>query len=177
MNADSPLLIGHPALWSRSVAVRDPRQPEVRALETRLAFALERQRALHPELISLGAPQIGSSLRVCRIHLGGASDAVTLINPWVVEASLETVEHWEVCASIPDLRIGVRRFRRVTVEYVDMTGSGRSVVAEGPDAALLQHEIDHFNGFLATDRLSDAHRIEHRLARAVAPVLAEHERD
>lgn len=170
MEGDSPLLIGHPALWSRSVAVRDPRQPEIRELESRLALALERQRALHPELLSLGAPQIGSALRVCRIHLAGAADPVTLINPWVVEASLETVEHWEICASIPELRFGVRRFRRVTVEYVDMTGSGRSIAAEGQDAALLQHEIDHFNGFLATDRLSDAHRIEHRLAHATASV-------
>ena len=162
MSNPEVLLIGNPALWERSTTIRDPRSADVAELERRLAEALDALRRVEPEILSIGAPQIGEPLRMCRIQPPDAPSPITLINPWVVEASLETDDVWEHCASIPNLRFGIRRFQRVTVEYVDRTGTGRSLTVEGEAAALLQHEIDHFNGFLVTDRLNDSRLIAHR---------------
>ena len=164
MSIEHLQLIGHASLWDRSQTIRDPRAPEIAELEARLAATLDGLRNDQAGLRSLSAPQIGISLRMCRIFFFGKPEPVTLINPWVVEASLESTDEWEECASIPHLRFELRRFQRTTVEYVDMAGSGRSIVSEGTDAALLQHEIDHFNGFLLTDRLHDSKKIEHRFA-------------
>ncbi len=156
------VFIGDPALWERSRTIRDPRAPEITELETRLSETLDAIRVSHPEIVSLAAPQIGEAVRMCRLVATEGGGALTLINPWVAEASLEATDQWEHCASIPELGFGIRRFLRVTIEYVDLTGSGRSLTAEGATAALLQHEIDHFNGFLMTDRLNDPHLIVHR---------------
>lgn len=131
-------------------------------LADRLSRALDRVRLDHPDVLALGAPQIGSAVRMCVACLPGSLEPTVLINPWVAEASLENVDGWECCASFPELRFGIRRFARVTIEYVDLTGIGKTLTAEGEAAALLQHEIDHFNGFLVTDRLNDPRMVSHR---------------
>lgn len=163
MKTSEILLIGEPSLWTRSQNIRDPRAPEIAELEGRLVAAFEHLRINRPEITGLGAPQLGVPLRMCVVLLPGSDEPALLINPFVAEASLETVDGWECCASIPDLRFGLRRYRKVTVEYVDRGGVGRSLVAEGEVAARLLHEIDHFQGFLPTDRMNDPHLVAHRL--------------
>jgi peptide deformylase len=61
---------------------------------------------------------------------------------------------WDDCSSFPDLMVRVQRAYHVTVRYEDFTGKSHMLEAEGPLAALLQHEIDHLDGVLSVDRAS-----------------------
>ena len=74
------------------------------------------------------------------------------IDPRLVEQSDETVELWDNCFSFPGLMVRVSRAASVTVEYTDRDGVPQKINAEGALSELLQHEIDHLNGILATDR-------------------------
>ena len=65
------------------------------------------------------------------------------------------MELWDDCFSFPDLMVRVRRNYRVTVNYSDQRGNARRWEVEGSLSELLQHEIDHLDGILATDRAID----------------------
>lgn len=102
----------------------------------------------------IAAPQIGAGVRL--VHASLCDDPV-LVNPYVTGLSAETWEPWETCLSF-----GVQVFCRVPravwadVEYRTPDGARRMIRAEGDLAHLLQHEIDHLDGILAVDRMTDA---------------------
>jgi len=73
----------------------------------------------------------------------------------MVHASPECIELWDDCFSFPDLLVRVRRHYEVEVRYRDLSGSTCSVTARGDLSELLQHEMDHLDGLLATDRALD----------------------
>lgn len=66
------------------------------------------------------------------------------------------MELWDDCFSFPDLMVRVRRHVEVDVSYLDERGQQRIVAARGDLSELLQHEIDHLDGILATDRAIEA---------------------
>jgi peptide deformylase len=78
-----------------------------------------------------------------------------LINPTITRASREMMELWDDCFSISNLMIRVRRHVEVEVSYTDEHGAQRRMTASGDLSELLQHEIDHLDGILATDRAID----------------------
>jgi peptide deformylase len=61
----------------------------------------------------------------------------------------------EGCLSVPDLRGDVARWVRVSVNYFDRNGAEQSRVVEGLTAGTFQHEVDHLDGVLFLDRVSD----------------------
>jgi peptide deformylase len=77
-----------------------------------------------------------------------------LINPRIVEKAGEIVSQEEGCLSVPDFRSDVKRAERVLVEGFDREGNPLRYEAEGLQAIVLQHEIDHLNGVLFIDRIS-----------------------
>jgi peptide deformylase len=70
---------------------------------------------------------------------------------WTSE-ELETAE--EGCLSLPGVHVEVERPMRVRVRAQDETGEAREVEAEGLEARVIQHEIDHLDGVLILDRIS-----------------------
>jgi peptide deformylase len=83
-----------------------------------------------------------------------------LVNPvleWTSE-ELETAE--EGCLSLPGVHVEVERPLRVRVRALDETGEQREVEAEGLEARVIQHEIDHLNGVLILDRIPRESRKE-----------------
>ncbi|MFN2463410.1 MAG: peptide deformylase [Candidatus Dormibacteria bacterium] len=102
--------------------------------------------------IGLAAPQVGVLLRVivCEVD----ENLHCLVNPEIVRAEGEQVGN-EGCLSIPDYIGEVKRFERVVVKAKNRTGKEVRVKAEGLLARCLQHEIDHLDGVLYTDRLTD----------------------
>ncbi|MCL4488218.1 MAG: peptide deformylase [Chloroflexi bacterium] len=108
--------------------------------------------------LGLAAPQIGVSLRALVIEMpedeeepqGGKQ--VILINPEIVKAEGEQFGE-EGCLSIPGYVGMVRRAMKVTVKGLDRKGKEVRVKGEKLMARALQHEIDHLDGVLFTDRL------------------------
>jgi len=91
----------------------------------------------------LAAPQIGVDWRVFIL----ADDQQPFVNPVIAERSAETDVQDEGCLSLPGIIVAVRRNLSVTVQ-----AKGRRVQLRGMAARIAQHEIDHLDGVLITDR-------------------------
>lgn len=98
----------------------------------------------------LAAPQIGISKQIVVIDVG--EGPICLVNPEIIEAEGEEIDV-EGCLSIPGLRAYVKRSSRVVVNALNEKGRPIRVTGEGLLARALQHEIDHLNGILMTDRM------------------------
>ncbi len=146
------LLLGNPELWRPSAPVVNVRSRETRELIGDLAATLDTFREQNGFGRGIAAPQIGVGRRVIFLNVG---ESFPLINPKITRASREMMEMWDDCFSIPNLMIRVRRHAQVEVEYTDEHGAQRTMKAEGALSELLQHEIDHLDGILATDRAID----------------------
>ena len=101
--------------------------------------------------IGLAAPQVGVLLRVIVAEVDGQLHA--LVNPEIIRAEGEQVGD-EGCLSIPGYAGEVKRFERVVVKAKNRAGKDVRVRGEGLLARCLQHEIDHIDGILFTDRLT-----------------------
>lgn len=108
--------------------------------------------------LGLAAPQIGVSLRVLVIEMPKdeedphSGEQVILINPEIVKGAGEQFGE-EGCLSIPGYVGMVRRAMKVSVKGLNRKGKEVRVNGEGLLARALQHEIDHLDGILFTDRL------------------------
>jgi peptide deformylase len=109
--------------------------------------------------VGLAAPQVGVSSRVIVVEFGDEEDEeapkklYALINPEIVETSEEEkVNGIEGCLSIPRLVGEVERYQRIVVKGLNRHGKPVKLKAEGWLARILQHEIDHLEGVLYTDR-------------------------
>lgn len=100
---------------------------------------------------AIAAPQVGHSMRFVALNLNGKSQ--TMFNPKIIDYSTETFTMWDDCLSFPDLMCCVRRYKWISVQFLNE--NGEEVVWEKCDQALselLQHELDHLDGILAVDR-------------------------
>ncbi|HCS14077.1 MAG: peptide deformylase [Zetaproteobacteria bacterium CG06_land_8_20_14_3_00_59_53] len=114
----------------------------------------------------LAAPQIGVPLRVVifggceniRYPDSGVVPYTELINPHIEILDETREEGWEGCLSVPGLRGEVPRF--VAIRYSGFTPEGERIecVAEGFHARVVQHEVDHLDGILYPQRMTDLRR-------------------
>ena len=103
--------------------------------------------------IGLAATQLGVLHRVL-VYRAYSDDPLTaLVNPVVewADEELETLE--EGCLSLPGVHVEVQRPAQVRVRANDVTGKELVVEAEGLEARVIQHEIDHLDGILILDRI------------------------
>ncbi|MDQ3707224.1 MAG: peptide deformylase [Chloroflexota bacterium] len=111
--------------------------------------------------VGLAAPQINQSIRLLVIEIlpdrreGEKGVKVVLCNPEIVKASDEMVSDLEACLSIRGWYGEVPRHRWVVVKAQNPEGKEVRIKAEDYYARVLQHEIDHLNGILFTDRVVD----------------------
>eukprot|EP00535_Pseudo-nitzschia_heimii_P004771 CAMPEP_0197183024 /NCGR_PEP_ID=MMETSP1423-20130617/7288_1 /TAXON_ID=476441 /ORGANISM="Pseudo-nitzschia heimii, Strain UNC1101" /LENGTH=261 /DNA_ID=CAMNT_0042633549 /DNA_START=142 /DNA_END=927 /DNA_ORIENTATION=+ len=109
--------------------------------------------------VGLAAPQIGVNKRLMVYNPTGDSkkwmDETILVNPRIVEYSNAKDEEIEGCLSFPDMQGEVVRSKWIKVEA--MTPKGRQIKKKfkGWEARIFQHEYDHLDGTVYTDRLSD----------------------
>ena len=112
--------------------------------------------------VGLAAPQIHEGLRifVAAINpqdeepLPPDSEPLVFINPVIAPVGIETVEDWEGCLSIPDIRGRVPRARAIKVTAMDRTGGTLDITSEDFPARVIQHETDHLDGVLFLDRMT-----------------------
>ena len=109
--------------------------------------------------VGLAAPQIGVNKRLMVYNPTGDSkkwlEETILVNPKIVEFSDAKDEEIEGCLSFPDMQGEVVRSKWIKVEA--MTPKGRKIKKKfkGWEARIFQHEYDHLDGTVYTDRLSD----------------------
>jgi peptide deformylase len=153
------LLLGNPELWRPSSPVVDVHERKTGELIGDLAATLDNFREQNGFGRGIAAPQIGVGRRVIFLNVG---ESFPLINPKITHVSREMMELWDDCFSIPNLMIRVRRHLEIEVSYTDEHGAQRRMKASGALSELLQHEIDHLNGILATDRAVDGRSLAMR---------------
>jgi peptide deformylase len=122
---------------------------DVRSLVERMADIMRRSHG-----VGLAAPQIGVLQRVF-VYRSGADDPVhVLINPELSETSDEMESDTEGCLSLlgGEVTVSVDRHIRVVARGLDEAGAPVEVEAEGLEARVIQHELDHLDGILIIDR-------------------------
>ncbi len=117
--------------------------------------------------VGLAAPQVAVSQRVVVIEYAEDDEEeveenadtpaapkklYVLVNPEIIEKSEEMVLGIEGCLSVPDLVGEVDRHERITVKALNRHGQPTKIKAEGWLARIFQHEIDHLEGIIYTDR-------------------------
>lgn len=104
--------------------------------------------------IGLAATQIDVHERVVVIDLSEErNDLLVLINPVITHKEGETT-YEEGCLSIPTVYDTVKRAEKVSIEYQDLDGKTQKLDADGLLAICIQHEIDHLDGKLFIEYLS-----------------------
>jgi peptide deformylase len=113
--------------------------------------------------IGLAAPQIGLSVRIFLVDTIQIEDEENdarkegikkaFINASIIEESGDLWSYEEGCLSIPKLTGDVERNARVTIEYFDESFNHKIETFEGMNARVIQHEYDHIEGILFTERL------------------------
>jgi peptide deformylase len=109
--------------------------------------------------IGLAAPQIGISKRIIVVSLDEKHfERLALVDPIIEHVSEDTGVMEEGCLSIPGVNAEVTRSSKVVVRGITRSGRMVEITAANLFARVLQHEIDHLNGVLFIDRLSEQER-------------------
>lgn len=106
--------------------------------------------------VGLAAPQIGVSKRVIVVDVG--EGPIEVVNPVIVESE-GLDEDTEGCLSVPGIAGEVPRYTVVTVTGLDRQGQEVLQRAEGFLARVFQHEIDHLEGILFTDKAKNLRKV------------------
>jgi peptide deformylase len=116
--------------------------------------------------VGLAAPQVNVSQRVIVIEFGDEEDEqvpaklYAVVNPEILRPSQETEKGTEACLSIPGFLGEVERVASLTVKGQNRHGQPMRIKAKGWLARIFQHEIDHLDGVLFTDRALWVRKIE-----------------
>ena len=163
--------MGHPVLMKKAEPVADPTAPEIVQLVRDMIDTLEDIGGR-----VLAAPQVHVGKRLVIIH----AEQVTatpdvLINPVIEPLGEEMALGWEGCLSVPGLRGVVPRWRRIRYTGIDLDGHKVEREAEDMHARVVQHECDHLDGVLYTQRMPDLRYLifetetKHHLGQIVLP--------
>ncbi len=146
------LLLGNPQLWQPSKIVTNVSATATQEIIADLSATLASFRAANNFGRAIAAPQIGIKQRIIFTNVNGG---FALINPVIRNASTEMFALWDDCFSLPNLLVRVRRHTEILVDFTDEHGVQHSRKFENDLSELFQHEIDHLEGILATDRAID----------------------
>ena len=151
-------------------AARELSRDEILSAETRQLIEHMRDTMRDAPGVGLAAPQVGISQQLAVIEdraeyharLTAAQMAErhrrpvpfhVIINPKIVASAESSLEFFEGCLSVTGYSAIVSRWSAVIVEFLDENAALHRVEASGWYARILQHEIDHLNGVLYTDRM------------------------
>jgi peptide deformylase len=129
---------------------------EVKRFDDELIAEIEQMGELMHDALGVGlaATQLGVLHRVL-VYRAYTDDPLTaLVNPVIEWASEELESAEEGCLSLPGVHVEVQRAARLRARARDAHGEEIVVEAEGLEARVIQHEIDHLDGILILDRIS-----------------------
>jgi peptide deformylase len=112
--------------------------------------------------VGLAAPQVGQNLRLFITNpTGNPEDDRVYVNPQFFDAEGEEIAD-EGCLSLPGIHVNVPRATSVRIEARDAEGNVFERLETGYAARICQHELDHLNGILLTDRMGPTAKLENR---------------
>ena len=151
------LMIGNPELRQKSSDIIEMGK-EVKNISLDLKDTLEFLQKTKNIGRGLAAPQIGYLKKI--IYFGLPSESFIMINPKILYKSEETFQVWDSCFSFDvAFFVEIERHRKIEVKYKDELGKKIKREFENDLSELVQHEIDHLFGILATDHLTDVKKI------------------
>ncbi|RME74192.1 MAG: peptide deformylase [Planctomycetota bacterium] len=133
----------------------------VQRIDAQLAAIAERMIELmvEHEGVGLAGPQVGLPLRLFVMSPSGeADDARVVINPEIIARGRSRDTLVEGCLSLPEIRGKIERPVTITWRYQDLEGTVHEERLTGFPARVAQHEFDHLEGILITDRMRPAER-------------------
>ena len=146
------LLLGDPKLHKVAAPVTKDELPDLQShielmwesiLDIRNTYGFGR---------AIAAPQIGLPKRIIALLINRPE---VMINPELSDLSDEMIELWDDCMSFPNLLIKVRRHKTLKITFRDLNWELQSLELSDNMAELIQHEYDHLEGILATQRAID----------------------
>lgn len=103
--------------------------------------------------IGIAANQVGFNHQLAIISTSDGPQV--LVNPIISSQSFRKENGEEGCLSVPDVFGMVKRFKSIILKGFDRSGKSISIKAKGMLARVIQHEIDHLNGTLCIDRMTE----------------------
>ena len=111
--------------------------------------------------VGIAAPQISQSYRLFivashksdRYPHAPKMQPTAMLNPQIISHSDEIVKYWEGCLSVPNVRGLVPRYRSIEVKYNTIAAETKQITLSDFVARIFQHELDHLNGIVFTDRV------------------------
>lgn len=115
--------------------------------------------------VGLAAPQVGLPIRMFVANwTQDPGDDHVFVNPELFDPAPNTESAEEGCLSLPEIRVEVTRPTAVGIRAIDLNGDAFEQVSDGFAARVWQHEFDHLEGRLITDRMSLMDRVANRRA-------------
>jgi len=148
--------IGEEVLSKQASEVDDVNSSDTQSIIDKMFEIMTKEKG-----IGLAAPQIGISKRILIIKAD--SEEFTVINPRITKRSDEFILFTEGCLSVPGKELPILRHQKVTVEFLDKHGNKQTVEALGLLSVVFQHEIDHLDGILMTDRYEQQNLLRQQL--------------
>lgn len=141
--------LGNPLLAARA-QLFDLQHGDQRGLTSLISDLVDTM--LEAKGVGIAAPQIGVGLRVAIVHT--KEKPLVIINPEITKRSIRASLEEEGCLSVPGVFGMVRRPKEITVAYDREDGTRVKEKIAGFLARVFQHEIDHLNGTLFTDKVT-----------------------
>lgn len=131
--------------------------PQLRELAMRMLELMRQSKG-----VGLAAPQVGHNIRLFVMNPDGApgNDRI-YFNPVLSDPNDEETAE-EGCLSLPDIHVQVLRHKAIHMHALDIDGKPIEDTQSGFVARVWQHEFDHLNGVLITDRMGLGDRFQHR---------------
>ncbi len=127
-----------------------------------LMFALD----YYSHCVGIAAVQIGNLLRIVAVDVSKTKNKnhgrLIMINPTILEKSLDDIVTKEGCLSVPDYVGYVSRPKKITVKYLDLDGKTQILETKRFEAVVIQHEIDHLDGILFIDKIAPSGQLVKR---------------
>lgn len=144
--------LGDPILYETSERVFRNELSTIPKLVERLHESMMEFRKIYSAGRAIAAPQLGVLKRVIYMNI---DKPLVFINPEIVYKSMEMIELWDDCMCFPNLLVRLKRHKTVRVVYTDMDWKENTIDFSDDLSELFQHEYDHLDGILATQRAID----------------------
>jgi len=153
MNLNRILKLGNPKLYEKSTEILPEEIPALKQEIDQLNNLILEFRATYGVGRGIAAPQIGLQKRIICLNID--ESRYTLINPELSNLSEEMMIVWDDCMCFPNFLVKVKRHQKCTVTFKDEKWQEHSWNLEGDLSELIQHEYDHLDGILATQKAID----------------------
>ena len=155
MKSNKILFLGNPKLHEISTPIikedLSKLKPVIQDLHD-ILFEFKARFAHYGAFRGIAAPQIGVMKRLIYMYI---DKPVVFINPTLTDLSDEMFEIWDDCMCFPNLLVKLKRHKSCTINYLDENWQAQTMDLEGSLSELLQHEYDHLDGILSTQRAID----------------------